>query len=556
MAKEDIFSKISFKDYNNMLENVLEQKDFSEDVKNLLLSMLYKIENAYEDYKTVKVNVNSKKYFLLQIINIIKENCNEIQLVKSLSEESKILEDNNINYLVAKEEGKIISYENERSILEALIDLKQNKIELDKKYEIFSEGFKEILTIGNIMNTAEVIRDFNGWSWDITPTQIINKNINIIYQNLLILLGNNFLQKWITGKEIEEEEIEIPNNEILRSKYNSSFGLTREEVKENQFVDYIENMQEILVKKYGEENANNFMTQLIKVAIAVECNKSKKQKNIIIKKEKEIQEKLDQMQDNIKYIENLSNAKKDITIQIKQIDNILNDEKLLKEEYERRNAFLENKDKIFSVSHLKIMLEKERENAVKKIKEYNKQMEPKEFIKIKGELENQKHFFEDIGISKEERVDEEKQISNLQKYFLNCFKEKIEKAESKKELTDLVYELRYYEQLPYKNEAIFNEIKNKDLLENIEEKLINKACTQKCLVMFSKEISLNKKILENQFKTKIINLENTVYILKYQKGILKVEIYDTNIEESIIEIPILKKVELEVRLNKKIKIWE
>lgn len=556
MAKEDIFSKISFKDYNNMLENVLEQKDFSEDVKNLLLSMLYKIENAYEDYKTVKVNVNSKKYFLLQIINIIKENCNEIQLVKSLSEESKILEDNNINYLVAKEEGKIISYENERAILEALIDLKQNKIELDKKYEIFSEGFKEILTIGNIMNTAEVIRDFNGWSWDITPTQIINKNINIIYQNLLILLGNNFLQKWITGKEIEEEEIEIPNNEILRSKYNSSFGLTREEVKENQFVDYIENMQEILVKKYGEENANNFMTQLIKVAIAVECNKSKKQKNIIIKKEKEIQEKLDQMQDNIKYIENLSNAKKDITIQIKQIDNILNDEKLLKEEYERRNAFLENKDKIFSVSHLKIMLEKERENAVKKIKEYNKQMEPKEFIKIKGELENQKQFFEDIGISKEERVDEEKQISNLQKYFLNCFKEKIEKAESKKELTDLVYELRYYEQLPYKNEAIFNGVKNKDLLENIEEKLINKACTQKCLVMFSKEISLNKKILENQFKTKIINLENTVYILKYQKGILKVEIYDTNIEESIIEIPILKKVELEVRLNKKIKIWE
>ena len=74
--------------------------------------------------------------------------------------------------------------------------------------------------------------------------------------------------------------------------------------------------------------------------------------------------------------------------------------------------------------------------------------------------------------------------------------------------------------------------------------------------MFSKQISLNKKIIEKQFKTKIINLENTVYILKYQKGILKVEIYDTNIEESLIEIPILKKVELEVRLNKKIKIWE
>lgn len=556
MAKEDIFSKINFKDYNNMLEKVLEQKDFNEDVKNLLLSMLYKIENGYEDYKTVKVNVNSKRYFLLQIINIIKESCKEIQLVKSLSEESKILEDNNISYLVARNEGKIISYENERVILEALIDLQQEKIELDEKYEIFEDGLKEILTAGNIMNTSEVIRDFNGWSWDITPSQIKSKNINVVYQILLILLGNDFLQKWITGKKIKEEEIEIPNNEILRSKYNNSFGLTKEEVKEENSIDYVENMEQILKERYGEENSKEFMTQLIKAAIAIQCNKSEKQKNIIIKREKEIQEKLNQMQNNIKYIENLSEAKKNITIQIKQIDNILNDEKLLKEEYERRNAFLENKDKIFSVSHLKIMLQKERENAVNEIKQYNKQMEPKEFIKIKSELEKEKSFFEDIGVIKENKVNEEKQICKLQKSFLNCFKVKIEKAESKKEIADLIYELRYYEQLPYKNGVIFNESQNEKLLEEVEEKLINMACAKRCLIMFSKEAFLNKRLLENQFKTKIINLENTTYILKYQKGILKVIIYDTNIEEDTIEIQILKKAELEVKLNKKIKIWE
>ena len=68
MSKEDIFSKISLKDYNNELEKVLEEKDFSEVVKNLLLSMLYKIENAYEDYETVKVNTASKKYFIKKII--------------------------------------------------------------------------------------------------------------------------------------------------------------------------------------------------------------------------------------------------------------------------------------------------------------------------------------------------------------------------------------------------------------------------------------------------------------------------------------------------------
>ena len=57
MAKEDIFSKIStIGNYNNELERVLEKKAFSEDVKNLLLNMLYKIENAYPDYEMVKKN--------------------------------------------------------------------------------------------------------------------------------------------------------------------------------------------------------------------------------------------------------------------------------------------------------------------------------------------------------------------------------------------------------------------------------------------------------------------------------------------------------------------
>ena len=83
MSKEDIFSKISLKDYNNELEKVLEEKDFSEVVKNLLLSMLYKIENAYEDYETVKVNTASKKYFIKKIIKIINEKCNKIELINS-----------------------------------------------------------------------------------------------------------------------------------------------------------------------------------------------------------------------------------------------------------------------------------------------------------------------------------------------------------------------------------------------------------------------------------------------------------------------------------------
>ena len=49
-----IFSKITSNEYNNRLEKILDNKPFDENVKNLLLSMLYKIENGYNDYIKVK----------------------------------------------------------------------------------------------------------------------------------------------------------------------------------------------------------------------------------------------------------------------------------------------------------------------------------------------------------------------------------------------------------------------------------------------------------------------------------------------------------------------
>lgn len=554
MAKEDIFSKINLKDYNNILENVLEQKAFSEDVKNLLLSMLYKIENGYEDYKTIKVNVSSKKNYVKKIIEVIKEECKEIKLVKPLSDESKVLEEKNVNYIVEKEKGKITVYPNERMMLEALIELSQKEIELEDEYYLYSLAMKNVLSIGNKMNYVEVIRDFNGWSWDITTSQMESKNINIVYQNLLILLGNHFLQTWIINNEEDEEEVEMPNNEILRSKYNENFGMTTEEMQEEK--DYVNKMQEILIEKYGKENAQNFWNQLIKTILAIGSNINKEQKRILLEEKKKVEEHLEKMQDNKKYVEELSKTKKDLTKKIKEIDTILSDEKLLKEEYEKRNSKLANKDKIFSVSHLNIMLEKEREKYLNQIKECNLQMQPKEFVVTKQKLENQKEFYEEIDIKESEKTNEEKQIEELQKYFLKCLEEKIDKAEGKKEITDLIYEIRYYEQLPYKQYNISKESKIEEYVTKVEKQIIKKACVEKVLIRFTQEEELNYKILKNQFQSKIIKLENTIYVLKYKKGILKIEIYDTNIEEETKEIEISEKVELNVKLNKKIKIWE
>lgn len=558
MAKEDIFSKINLKDYNNVLENILEQKAFSEDVKNLLLSMLYKIENGYEDYKTIKVNVSSKKSYVKKIIQIIKDECKEIQLIKPLSEESKILEENNVNYIVEKENGKIIVYPNERIILEALVTLNQKDIVLDEQYSLYNLAMKDVLSIGNRMNCVEVIRDFNGWSWDITTNQMEGKNINIIYQSLLILLGKRFLQNWITNKEDyeEDEEVEIPSNEILRSKYNENFGMTKEEMQEDKTIDYIRKMQEILAEKYGEENAIEFFEQLIKTILAIECNINENQKEIVLNLQNQLAKDLEKMQDNKAYVEELSKKKKELAERIKNIDTLLSDEKLLKEEYENRNSKLANKDKIFSVSHLSIMLEKEREKYFKEIKEYNLQMQPKEFVETKKILEEKLEFFEEIDVKENEKTNEGKQIILLQKSFLKCFEEKIKRALTKREITDIIYELRYYEQLPYRQYNISKEKKIEEYLKQVEKQVIKKACLEKVLIKFSEEEELNYNILKNQFQSKIIKLENTIYVLKYKKGILKLEIYDTNIEEETKEIEIKEKVELHVKLNKKIKIWE
>ena len=77
MKAEKIISKLNIKDYNNALEEILLTKDFSEGVKNLLLSMLYKLENSYDDYKKTKVVVKQKKKILEEIIYIIENECDK-----------------------------------------------------------------------------------------------------------------------------------------------------------------------------------------------------------------------------------------------------------------------------------------------------------------------------------------------------------------------------------------------------------------------------------------------------------------------------------------------
>ena len=195
MEKNKILSKfnIDIKDYNNELEKILESKLFSYDVKNLLLSMLYKIENAYKDYETVKVEVPSKIEYIENLLRIIKEKCLKIFLVKAGTKEAEELEKENILFKVDRKNGEIVCFQNEFVMLTAIFSLEISPSLKDLPYDYVEKPLLELLKIGEIDSSIEVIRDFNGWSWDIDTKEIKDIEYNYVYETMLLANGKNNL---------------------------------------------------------------------------------------------------------------------------------------------------------------------------------------------------------------------------------------------------------------------------------------------------------------------------------------------------------------------------
>ena len=113
--KENLLEKIVQKDYNNELEKVIETKDFDEDVKNLLLSIFYKVEISYKDYKKVKRNVESKQEYIEKLLKIIQENCEIIKTAKPNTKEAEEL--GKRTFRVDNENKKSLCYRVERKVL-------------------------------------------------------------------------------------------------------------------------------------------------------------------------------------------------------------------------------------------------------------------------------------------------------------------------------------------------------------------------------------------------------------------------------------------------------
>lgn len=391
--KNDKFFRIGKKDYNNQLEAVLEKKYYDEDVKSILLSILYKIEIAYKDYKQVKQNVKTKEEFIQNIINIIQKECDEIKLVKPYSEESKII--GNKTFLVEKKKKRIICHEIERKLLYCIFKIDKKEKIIKDKYFIINETLSNLINTGNNINNVEPLRDFNGYSWTTISREIESVEHNIIYQNLIMLIGNNFLDRWVNDNEV--------------------------------IIDYMEDFENRMEELYGKESSKELIKILKEISILLEFKFDSKNKEKMLKIKEKLDEEISQIEDSKKFVENITKQKRQLEKEIKKIDEIINNKTTLQEEYEKRNERLPLQEKIFGIRILAKLMTDERKKKIGELEKLNKLLNPKNFVKYKRELERKQKVLKVIETENIQN-DIDKLKLKLQKIFFKCFKNKIDKV--------------------------------------------------------------------------------------------------------------------------------
>lgn len=514
MPKDDIISKL--KGYNNKLENILSKKDFPPEVKNLLLSMLYKIELSYNDYANIKRNVETKQFFIDNVLRIIKE-CNYIEVIKLDSEVGKEFEKNKIEFLVDKIAKKIKSYPTEKALLYAILELDNSKMYLNEEYNIIRNSLPEILNEGKDINNVEIIRDFNAWSWNTIPKEIRNIDANLIYQNLQILLGYEFLNNWMKLK------------------------------KEKNMLDIL---KDELVKKYDEKSINNMLDKIYRISIIISSQNNEKERKRLQEEYEYTKNEFDRLSNKKKLIDETTNKKKEIIANIKEIDTILNDKQLLFDEFEKRNAKLSEYKKIFNLEHLEEKLRRERKRALKELEECQDILEAKKYIKIKEKVKENLELLEEIYKIENKNT----YMLEIQKLFLNCIKNNIKRIENKKEIIDLLYILRYYKFIPYYDEKYIIDIEDlKQDINTLEKMIIHKLNMFKVFNKLTQKEEFNTKIIQLILTTRIMKLEDAYVEFDKNEDCIIVNLYDGETFEKNFKID--KEEKLPIKYNKKLKIF-
>ena len=503
--KKDIFiSKFNIKNYSNRLEKSLTKKTFSVVTKNLLSDMLYKIENSYEDYKDVKNEVKSKSAILEEIIKIIENDCEKIEIVKEKTSESD------------RKEGKITTFLNAQKMLYEIYQIKREQFKVNDRYDIIQKALENTLNQGYSINGDEIIRDFDGWAWNVQEDEIEDKINNFLYQTLLLLVGNDFLCEW----------------------------------QNNETEDYILNLIEELEKRYKTERAEKILRTILQISILNYIDKHQEERKRLIEVQTELSEEYKFVNDKKEYLREISEKKKNINKQICTIDETISNDMQLKQEFIRRNELLNSNERIFSLSNFVELLQSEKTGLMKKLNECNRKMEPLNFMKMKLDIENKLKLLNEINLLGNTKKIYYEKIKELIKLVCETFKIQVDNFVEKEEITKVMYKIRYYKTIP-----VIDNKKVQDIIDfaDLEKYVITIACKERVLNIISKNINEKYEIIKNIFKTDIINLEKIYIIISKLDDMYILEIFEEENKNTSVKLDTIE--ELNISENKKTKLF-
>lgn len=258
------------KDYHNLLEEILDEKTFSSIAKSLCLSLVYKLEIAYKDYAKVKVDCITKDVFLESIFSVIKKYCEHIKIVEPESHQANLLIQNKVQALTNTKERSILAYPTEIAMLEAIC-------EIEPKYFFIEKNFpnrnilQKILVKGYKQNTMEILKNFNGWSWDIDIHEKMDYIAHIIYQNLMMIMGESFLCDWRTDRKVKKNyfsDLKTFMKKVTKNEdYNIALGkvlssLAKGETGRNELIELQKSFLKFIKQKIERVN---FREEIIKM---------------------------------------------------------------------------------------------------------------------------------------------------------------------------------------------------------------------------------------------------------------------------------------------------
>ena len=542
-----IFKNIIKNDYIYEIEKTLEKKGITNEIKSLVMDTLFKIEETYPNYKRIKVDVLEKRDYIREIVVALKKvdniyimNMQEKDILKCVTDTK--IEKNARGYY------DIEIYHNNLSLLYALQTIINEEYGINE--QPCSSAFDKILKIGGIYSNIEILRDFSGWNWNRNKIKNFNIYYDIIYRNLLLILG---IDKMIELK------------------------------KTRQCIHF---MKKYLVKKYKNDNVEKLMEILKEIVFVMS---SEEEKKIEIEANKKIIDMYMAMKDIKKFMQKVNEEKKKNNKLIAEYDKILNSHNVLEREYnEYLKAIEKSKNEDSSNGSLNIdsiidildieeddigKIDKEEIKNIelfsiqifeKRKKVYNKNLElskignPENYVEHKRILEEKIKYILDYEKVKGDAKKEEELLENLmieyQKIVYDMLEDRIEAIYTNEEVIDEIYRQRYIRyQNVLKDKYIYQISDLYQKMDKILHLIVAKAMKFDVLERVSEEENTNYAAVSPVLKTEVLSLEEvkvaiytgkTTLLCIYDGNVLIKEIELFDVDPKLISIPTKKKIKL------------